>query len=211
MATIKGIDVSYCQTSVDWQKVKAAGIRFAMVRVGYCFNDGTLKVDKMFQSHMEGAIKAGLDVGVYLYSYATSSTAARTAAKQVLEAVKPYKLTYPIAFDIEYEDIYTKGSKANNSNIAAAFLQEIEKGGYYAMLYCSKDFLDSHLLPERLTAFDKWIAQYNSKCTSQHSYGIWQYSGSGKVNGITGQVDLDYAYKDYPKIIRNAGLNKLEG
>lgn len=208
---IRGIDVSYCQTKVDWQKVKEEGIRFAMVRVGYCMNDGALKVDRMFRSHMEGAVAAGLDVGVYLYSYATSPSAAKKAAQQVMKAVEPYCLTYPIALDMEYEDIYTKGTKANNTNISAAFLQEIEKGGYYAMLYCSKDFLDSYLLPERLTAFDKWIAQYNSKCTSKHAHGIWQYSGSGKVRGVAEKVDLDVAYKDYPRIIRRAKLNKLEG
>lgn len=208
---IRGIDVSYCQTKVDWQKVKEEGIRFAMVRVGYCMNDGALKVDRMFRSHMEGAVAAGLDVGVYLYSYATSPSAAKKAAQQVLKAVEPYCLTYPIALDMEYEDIYTKGTKANNTNISAAFLQEIEKGGYYAMLYCSKDFLDSYLMPERLTAFDKWIAQYASKCTSAHKHGIWQYSGSGKVRGVAEKVDLDVAYKDYPRIIRRAKLNKLEG
>lgn len=207
---IRGIDVSYCQTKVDWQKVKEEGIRFAMVRVGYCMNDGALKVDRMFRSHIEGAAAAGLDVGVYLYSYATSPSAAKKAAQQVMKAVGPYRLTYPIALDMEYEDIYTKGTKANNTNISAAFLQEIEKGGYYAMLYCSKDFLDSYLLPERLTAFDKWIAQYNSKCTSKHAHGIWQYSGSGNIKGVAEKVDLDVAYKDYPRIIRRAKLNRLE-
>ena len=208
---IRGIDVSYCQTKVDWQKVKEEGIRFAMVRVGYCMNDGALKVDRMFKSHMEGAVAAGLDVGVYLYSYATSPSAAKKAAQQVLKAVDPYRLTYPIALDMEYDDEYIKNSKENNTAIAAAFLREIEKGGYYAMLYCSKYFLDSYLLPERLTAFDKWIAQYNSKCTSKHAHGIWQYSGSGKVRGVAEKVDLDVAYKDYPRIIRRAKLNKLEG
>lgn len=208
---IRGIDVSYCQTKVDWQKVKEEGIRFAMVRVGYCMNDGDLKVDRMFKSHMEGAVAAGLDVGAYLYSYATSSSAAKKAAQQVLKAVEPYRLTYPIALDMEYDDEYIKNSKENNTAIAAAFLREMEKGGYYAMLYCSKDFLDSYLLPERLTAFDKWIAQYNSKCTSKHAHGIWQYSGSGKVRGVAEKVDLDVAYKDYPRIIRRAKLNNLEG
>lgn len=205
-----GIDVSYCQTRVDWNKVKTSGVQFVFVRVGYCYNNGALHIDKMFKSHMEGAAKAGIPVGIYLYSYAASIPAAKRAAKEVLQAVKPYKLTYPIAFDIEYEDIYTKGTKANNTNISAAFLQEIEKGGYYAMLYCSKDFLDNHLLPERLTAYDKWIAQYASKCTSAHKHGIWQYSGSGRVQGIPVLVDLNYAYKDYPGIIRRAGLNRLE-
>lgn len=208
---IRGIDVSYCQTKVDWQKVKEEGIRFAMVRVGYCMNDGALKVDRMFKSHMEGAVAAGLDVGVYLYSYATSPSAAKKAAQQVLKAVEPYRLTYPIALDMEYDDEYIKNSKENNTAIAAAFLREMEKGGYYAMLYCSKDFLDSYLMPERLTAFDKWIAQYNSKCTSKYAHGIWQYSGSGKVRGVAEKVDLDVAYKDYPRIIRRAKLNKLEG
>lgn len=205
-----GIDVSYCQTRVDWQKVKASGVRFVMVRVGYCFNDGTLHTDKMFKSHIEGAVTAGLDVGVYLYSYATSTSAAKKAAQAVLQAVKPYKLTYPIAFDIEYEKEYPMKAKAINTEISTAFLREVEKAGYYAMLYCSKDFLDNYLLPERLTAFDKWIAQYASKCTSKHTHGIWQYSGSGKVNGIPVQVDLNYAYKNYPSIIRRAKLNRLE-
>ena len=102
-----GIDVSYGQTRVDWNKVKASGVQFAIVRVGYCYNDGGLHIDKMFKSHMEGAARAGIPVGVYLYSYAASISAAKRAAREVLQAVKPYKLTYPIAFDIEYEDIYT--------------------------------------------------------------------------------------------------------
>lgn len=206
-----GIDVSYCQSRVDWQKVKASGVRFVMVRVGYCYNNGSLHIDRMFKSHMEGAAAVGLDVGVYLYSYATSIAAAKKAAQAVLQAVKPYKLTYPIAFDIEYDDEYVKSTKQSNTNITAAFLQEIERAGYYAMLYCSKDFLDTHLLPERLTAYDKWLAQYASKCTSKHAYGMWQYSGSGKVNGIPVPVDLNYAYKDYPVIIRRANLNRLGG
>lgn len=199
--TKNGIDVSYAQTSVDWPKVKAAGIDFAMIRVGWCYNSGALKVDNLFQSHMEGALAAGLDVGVYLYSYATTAQAARRAAKEVIEAVKPYKLSYPIAFDIEYESIYTGGSKQVNTDICKAFLDEVEAAGYYAMLYCSKDFLDSYLLPDQLTAYDKWIAQYASVCTSKHAHGIWQYTGSGKVDGVAGSVDRDVAYKDYPAII----------
>ena len=206
-----GIDVSYCQTRVDWNKVKASGVQFAIVRVGYCYNNGSLHIDKMFKSHMEGATRAGIPVGVYLYSYAASISAAKRAAREVLQAVKPYKLTYPIAFDIEYEKEYPMTAKAANTEISAAFLREIERAGYYAMLYCSKDFLDNYLLPERLTAFDKWIAQYASKCTSKHAHGIWQYSGSSKVGGIPVTVDLNYAYKDYPAIIRRAKLNRLEG
>lgn len=212
--TKNGIDVASWQPNVDWPKVKAAGIDFAMIRVGWCYNNGALKEDTCYRSHISGALAAGLAVGVYLYSYATTAEAARRAAKEVIEAVKPYKLSYPIAFDIEYESIYTGGSKQTNTEICKAFLDEVEAAGYYAMLYCSKDFLDSYLYPAQLTAYDKWIAQYAGKCTCKHPYGIWQYTGSGRVNGIVGDVDRDIAYKDYPAIIAKmnhpqAGKNLL--
>lgn len=205
-----GIDVSYCQTKVDWNKVKAAGIDFALIRVGYCYNNGALKIDNMFKSHMAGATAAGIDVGVYLYSYATSTTAAKKAAQEVVKAIKQYTLTYPVCFDIEYESIYTGGSKRVNTDICKAFLDEIEDAGYYAMLYCSKDFLDSYLYPAELTAYDKWIAQYASKCTCPHPYGIWQYTGTGRVSGVASNVDRNYAYKDYPTIIKGMDKTQLQ-
>lgn len=180
-----------------------------MVRLGYSRNDGSLHMDQMFQRHMEGAASVGLDVGVYVYSYAKTAAASRRAAKETLKALEPYQLTYPVALDMEYEQIYTGAPKDANTAIAAAFLDEIEKGGYYAQLYCSKDFLDRHLLPEKLRAYDKWIAQYASRCTCPQPYGIWQYSGSGRVSGVSGPVDLDLAYKNYPAIIRRTGLNRL--
>lgn len=204
----QGIDVSKWQPQIDWQKVKADGIDFAIIRVGLCYNNGALKLDSAFTQHIKGALAAGLDVGVYLYSYATTVQAAKRAAQEVIKAVKPYKLTYPIAFDIEYESIYTGGNKQTNTDICKAFLEEVEQAGYYAMLYCSKDFLDSYLYPAQLTAYDKWIAQYASKCTCKHPYGIWQYTGTGRVNGIVGDVDRDIAYKDYPAII--AKMNKQQ-
>lgn len=181
-----------------------------MVRVGYSRNDGSLQIDRQFRKHMEGAAAAGLDLGVYCYSYAANVAASKRAAHQTLRALEPYQLTYPVALDMEYEPIYTKAPKANNTAIAAAFLKEVERGGYYAQLYCSKDFLDSYLLPQRLRAYDKWIAQYASRCSCPHPYGIWQYSGSGRVSGVKGDVDLDLAYKNYPAIIRRAGLNRLK-
>lgn len=205
----KGIDISYCQTKINWSSVKAAGIGFVMVRLGYSRNDGSLHIDRLFHKHMEGAASVGLDLGAYCYSYAASAAAARRAACQSLLALEPYRLTYPLALDMEYEALYTGAPKSANTAIAAAYLDEIEEGGYYAQLYCSKDFLDRYLLPEKLRAYDKWIAQYASRCTCPQPYGIWQYSGSGRVPGVSGPVDLDLAYKDYPGIIRRAGLNGL--
>ena len=122
----QGIDVSKWQPQIDWQKVKADGIDFAIIRVGFCYNNGALKLDSAFTQHIKGALAAGLDVGIYLYSYAATVQAARRAAQEVIRAVKPYKLTYPIAFDIEYESIYTGGSKQTNTEICKAFLDEVE-------------------------------------------------------------------------------------
>lgn len=205
-----GIDVSYAQGVVDWEKVKNSGIDFAIIRIGFCYNDGTLKEDAQFKNNIENAIKAGMDVGIYLYSYAIDAKAARKAAQAVIEKVKPYQLTYPIAFDIEYESIYTAaGKKANNTSICMAFLDEVEKAGYYAMLYCSKDFIDSYLLPENLEKYDKWIAQYSNQCTSKHKFGIWQYTSTARVAGVNGNVDKNYAFKDYPSIIKKMGKNTL--
>lgn len=205
-----GIDVSYCQTKVDWNKVKASGISFAMIRVGFCYNNGTIKVDKMYHSHMKGALNAGLDVGIYLYSYATSPTAARIAAQETIKLVSPYKVTYPIAFDMEYEDIYTKSTKESNSAICAAYCDEIEKLGYYAMIYASKDFLNHLLDMNQLKRFDVWCAQYASSCTYIGGYGIWQYIGDkGRVDGVEGACDRNIGYKDYPAIMKRAKLNKI--
>ena len=116
----QGIDVSYCQPKVDWEKVKAGGIDFA-IRVGYCYNNGALKLDTAFTQHIKGALAAGLDVGVYLYSYAITTQAAKRAAQEVMKAVKPYRLRYPVIFDIEYERIYTGGSKQVNTDICKAW------------------------------------------------------------------------------------------
>lgn len=117
----QGIDVSKWQPQIDWQKVKADGIDFAIIRIGYCYNNGALKLDSAFTQHIKGALAAGLDVGIYLYSYATTVQAAKRAAQEVIKAVKPYKLTYPIAFDIEYESIYTGGNSRPTPTSAKHF------------------------------------------------------------------------------------------
>ena len=125
MKEFQGIDVSYCQKTVNWQKVKESGIRFAMVRTARCHNDGRLKMDGMFEKHIQGALAAGLDVGAWVYSYATTPAAARRAARELVAAVKPYKVTYPLALDIEYEDIYINATPEQNTKIVAAFCDEV--------------------------------------------------------------------------------------
>lgn len=129
---------------------------------------------------------------------------------------QPYKIEYPVAYDIEYgtHDGKATGYKydkktnaANNTAIVAAALKAIEDAGYYGMIYCSRDFYLNYLEGAKLSAYDVWEAAYTSKDTAAVVNGIWQYTSTGGVPGITGNVDLDVAYKDYPAIIKTAGLN----
>lgn len=203
----EGIDVSWCQTRVDWQKVAKAGIRFVMIRAGFCYNDGTLKEDKMLRSHVQGAQAAGLEVGFYLYSYALTPQAARTAAQQTAALVAPYKPTFPVAFDLEDPSLERLG-RDTLTQTAAAFCQEMEQQGFYAMIYANKDWLTRLLDTQALAAHDVWLAQWASQPSWDGSFGLWQYAGSqGRVDGVSGPCDRDRCRRDYPAIIRSAGLN----
>lgn len=203
---IKGIDVSSHQGKINWQAVKDSGIKFAMIRAGWSWYEGGMNIDKTFYDNMQGAQAAGLDVGVYLYSYDKTPAAARIATKRLLEIIAPYKLTYPIAFDIE-DAIHTQISKAQNTAICKAFMDEVEVAGYYGTLYTYTNFINSYLNKQELTKYDKWIADYRAKCGYDGPYGMWQYTGSGSCPGVTGNCDLNECYKDYPAIIKKAGLN----
>lgn len=205
---MNGIDVSKYQGQVNWSAVCKSGVKFAMVRVGWCGYDGTIKEDEYFKVNMEGAIQAGVGVGVYVYSYAKTTDAAVIAAKQTLELVKPYKLTYPIAFDIE-DEIYTKYKPEDNNAIVIAFLDQIERARYFGQVYTYTYFAQKHLNMKNLKRFDLWIADYRGYVGFKGAYGMWQYSAKGKVDGVGVDVDLNLCYTDYPKIIQTAGLNNI--
>lgn len=217
---VKGIDVSKHQGVIDWPKVAAAGYKFVIIRAGWSWYEGGLSVDSTFVGYIEGAQAAGLDVGVYVYSYDQSAAAAKIAAQQLLKLIKPYKLTYPVFFDMEYEPFNLSAGKALNTAICKAFMSTIEQAGYYAALYASTDFMLNYLDMSQLSTYDVWAAQYASKCTYPGSYGMWQYGviGSygtkgkdytidGAVPGINANCDLDIAYRDYPSLIKGASLN----
>lgn len=203
---LKGIDVSKWQSrTIDFAKVKSSGIKFVMIRIGSGYGQ-KFCLDPMFVKHYNGAKKAGLKVGCYFYSYAYTPERAKAEAKEVLAVIKDYNFDYPICYDIE-EKRQEKLGKTKISAMADAFLGEIEKAGYYAMLYSNKYWLSNFFTADILKKYDVWIAQYNNKVTWTGSYGIWQYSSTGHVNGVTGNVDMNIAYKDYATIIKNAGLN----
>lgn len=205
----KGIDVSKWQGDIDWAKVKAAGIQFAMIRLGYGSADGTAcGVDGCFEKNVANAIKAGVHVGCYFYSYAKSVEAVKKEAAFVVGVLNKYKgaFTYPVAFDIEDES-QTGLGKETLTNMVIAFGDAIEKAGFYASLYSNLNWLTYYLDDSRLTRFDHWLAQWASAPTYKGAFGMWQSSSTGKVNGINGNVDTDVAYKDYPTTIRSKKCN----
>lgn len=194
---LKGIDVSHHQGAIDWAKVKAAGVQFAIIRAGY--GKYAYQEDPCFTDNIEGAYNAGIPVGVYWYSYADTAAEARQEAEACLTVIKPYKdmITLPVFFDQEYEPAIKAASYQVRTECCKAFISAVEAAGYRAGMYASKDWLDNRIdagaLPDSCTV---WVAQYAGKCTYTGRYTIWQYTSSGKVDGIKGRVDLNQADDD---------------
>lgn len=206
---VKGIDVSKWQGEIDWSKVKASGIKFAMIRLGYGSADGnSCGLDGYFEKNVANAVKAGVEIGCYFYSYATSVAAAKKEAAYVVSVLNKYNgvFTYPVAFDLE--DKTQKGlGKTVLTDIVIAFCDAIEKAGFYVSLYSNLNWLKNYLDDSRLARFDHWLAQWASAPSYSGALGMWQNSSTGSVSGINGNVDTDIAYKDYPKIIKGKKLN----
>ena len=212
---ILGIDVSEWQGNINWSHVKTDGVKFAIIRAGIGH-----RVDDQFANNYAGCKSNGIPCGVYWYSYATTVEDAKKEAQVCLQTIKGKTFEYPIYFDLEEPEQFKLGKKVC-SDIVQAFCDEIEKAGYYAGLYCSTYYLKNYISESVRKRYAVWVAQYNDKCSYTGNYGIWQHSvaghpdydvfGKGSVYGITGQCDLDYAYIDYPKIIKNAGLNGFSG
>ncbi len=191
----KGIDVSRYQGTVDWNKVKAAGIEFAIIRAG--FGMYASQVDPQLAVNMQGAKAAGIPVGVYWYSYAVSEAEARREAEVCLQAIAPYRgqLTLPVFFDQEYEPGIKALSDGARTDICLAFLGAVQRAGYRAGLYCSYDWYQNWVEQSRLTSYPVWIAQYASRCSyTGQNLAAWQYTGKGTVSGVSGSVDLDEGY-----------------
>ena len=217
MSYKKGIDVSEWQGTIDWDKVKAAGIEFAMIKAG----SGRNRVDPEFKRNISECNRLGIPCGVYWFSYAYTEELAHNEAKYCLEAIAPYKLDYPVAFDFEYDSVNNAAklgieiTREMASSFARAFLEDIEAARYYAMLYTNSDYLKRYFDQDLAKRYDVWLAMWqanpnlNDKPTQ--AGGIWQYSDTGNVPGISERVDLDAAYYDYPGIISANGLNQPSG
>lgn len=199
-----GIDVSSHQKTIDWGKVKTD---FAIVRAGWSWYEGGMDIDKRFLENVRGVEAAGIPWGAYLYAYDLTPAAARVAARKLADLLAGHKLAYPVAYDFE-DNQYLKYTREANTACCKAFLEEMEAQGYYVSLYTYANFAKANLNMEELSRWDFWVAAYQNPLTSWTGpYGMWQYSSTGRVEGISTNVDLDVAMKDYPEIIKGAGLN----
>lgn len=195
----EGIDVSRWQGTINWEKVAATGIDYAIINAGY--GKELYQKDPKFDENMRGAQSVGLDCGAYWYSYALSVEDAYKEAEVCYEVIKNYDFTYPIYFDIE-DPSQKNLSTAEVSAIIDAFCSTLQAKGYYVGLYSFANFLTTRVYEEVLDKYDIWVAHFKVNSPSYFKeYGMWQYSSEGRVDGIEGDVDRDHSYINYPYLI----------
>lgn len=209
----KYIDISKYQGDVDFEKVKPH-VDGIIIRAGY----GKNNIDGKFVRNISECNRLGIPCGVYWFSYAYTEEMAKKEAEYCLAAIKPYKVELPVCFDFEYDSVtYAQKngvsiSKKLATALVHAFCGTIEAAGYYAMNYTNKDYLSKYF-DDTTLKYDLWLAAWPSKPDLNNpprkDCGIWQYTSKGTIAGISGNVDTNAAYKNYPTIIKNAGLNKL--
>ena len=206
----KGIDVSYAQGDIDWKKVADSGVDFAIIRAarGRAGKNNQMKEDDYFRQNIEGAQANGIDVGVYFYSYATSVAEIKEEARFFVDVIKGYKIQYPVILDLE-EEFQGKIGKKKLTQMIEAFFEILMENRYFPMLYSYKGWIEAYLDMKEIDKFALWLAQVSDKVTYDGGYYIWQYSFTGKVDGIKGNVDLDISYRDFPAIFKKYGLNNL--
>ena len=192
--TTKGIDISKHNGKIDFKKVKAAGIDFAMIRAGF----GQSTVDDRFHGNIKGAQAHGIKCGVYWFSYAYTPQMARKEAAKCLDTIKGYRLQYPVAFDFEYASVeYAKSegvhiTKEIASQIADEFLSTVA-AGYDVALYANIDYLKNYFTDAVKSKYPLWLAAYRDTEPS-HGQVIWQHTECGRVDGIRGAVDLNISH-----------------
>lgn len=190
-AEAKGVDVSCWNKTIDWAKVKNSGIRFAILRCGYG-QDQTNQDDSTFLYNAKECERLGIPYGVYLYSYAKSVSGAKGEANHTLRLLKGRKITLPVYYDLEEKSVKNSVSNSTIAQMAQTYCDMIEAKGYDAGIYANLDWWKNTLTSSNLDKYEKWVAQYNTKCNYAKDYRIWQYSSDGSVPGISGRVDVNY-------------------
>ena len=197
-ATAQGIDVSEFQGRIDWNAVKASGIDFAILRVGFGAPSWGGRVDHQFSRNISECERLGIPYGVYLYSYAWDDQQAADEASMVIDCLSGHNPRLPVYYDLEDNSIIADGRKSGIASRAKTFCNKISAAGYKPGIYANLNWFKTVLTDSvfKSSSWDHWIAQYNSQCDYTGSYSFWQYTSSGKVSGIIGNVDMNYAYVD---------------
>ncbi|MDD6559671.1 MAG: glycoside hydrolase family 25 protein [Lactimicrobium massiliense] len=192
-----GVDVSEHNGTIDWTALKADGVQFAMIRIGYRgYDQGTITEDSAFARNIKGAHDAGIQVGVYFFSQAVSEDEAAQEAKWVIERLHSESIDLPVVYDMEMysDETNARGNtttRQQRTADAAVFLDNIANAGYSPMLYASTGTYDTVFDPQYLTGYPFWVAEYDTVCSYPYTYAMWQYSESGTLNGVSTNVDLD--------------------
>lgn len=196
-----GVDVSFYQGEIDWEAVAADGVEFAMIRCGYRGSEsGTIVVDEQFENNIEGALAAGLDVGVYFFSQSTGAIEAAEEANFVLDLISGYDITMPVAFDWEP----LEGSRAEDIDrseltaSAVVFCEMVKDAGYTPCVYLYRYTGYYEYMMERLADYELWVGALGSWPDFYYRHMLWQFSMTGRVDGIDADVDLDYQFIPRP-------------
>ncbi|MEG1427457.1 MAG: glycoside hydrolase family 25 protein [Oscillospiraceae bacterium] len=197
-----GIDVSELQGTVDWAKVKESGVDFVFIRSAWRgMTRGKIYEDAEFKNNIKGASDNGIKVGIYFFSQATSVQEAEEEAAYTINQLTKYKIDYPVVFDWEMNEgsrvVSAKGEDV--STYAAAFCKKIELAGYKPMVYMNKSLGYDFYNLEVIGKYDFWIAEYEPEPSFYYNFEVWQYSDSGAVQGIEGNVDVNISFVDYSK------------
>lgn len=201
-AIAKGIDVSKHNGAIDWSSVPSSGISFAFIKAGSTKSG----VDPYFDANMRGAQNAGLKVGVYLYSYATTVEQAQNEANLLLGWLSNYTVTYPVVYDVE-DSCHKNMSQEQLQALINTFCSTISAAGYYPMVYSSKNWFNQRI---GNVGYDKWVAQYADNL-EYNGASFWQCSSHGSVAGVGTRVDINYQFKDYSSLIISDGFADRNG
>ncbi len=198
-----GIDVSQYQGLINWEVAKDH-IDFAIIRCGYG-QDIPGQDDNLFKRNADECTRLGIPFGVYLYSYAKNSSDAKGEARHVMRLVENYKMAYPIYYDLEDENTTGKQSNEVIANIAKTFADELEANGYFVGIYASLYWWRTKLTSDIFDQYTRWVANYASELNFDKPYDMWQFSSTGRVEGVPSIVD-----EDFPAIIKAAGKNNFD-
>lgn len=198
----KGIDVSKYQSKINWEKVAGDGVEYAFIRLGIRgSSEGKLVLDETYQDNIEGALANKIDVGVYFFTQALNKEEAVEEAHFVLENLKDYNITYPIVLDVE--EIVTKNPRTKDmtkqewTDVCIAFSETIKEAGYTPMIYGNLKTFMLMLDLEQLEDYEKWFAYYRTPLYFPYDFSVWQYTSTGRVNGIKGDVDINISMRDW--------------